>query len=62
MAKEIFDAALLRSLQSEEPGHAMVLWNAINLYLWRRLLIQEVSPDDLSAEIVGRYRSLSGRA
>ena len=62
LAQEMFDPALLRSLQSEEPGRAMLLWNLINLYLWRKLMISNVSPDDLSLEILSRRRALIGRA
>ena len=57
MATEMFEPALLRSLQTEEPERAMLLWNLINLYLWRSLLIQNVSPAELSAEIVSRHRA-----
>lgn len=55
MAAEMFDPALLRSLQTEEPGRAMLLWNLINLFLWHKLLIEQVSVEALSAEVLERH-------
>jgi asparagine synthase (glutamine-hydrolysing) len=56
MAAEMFDLALLRSLQTEEPSRAMLLWNLISFFLWRRLMIDGVSADALSAEILDRRK------
>jgi asparagine synthase (glutamine-hydrolysing) len=61
MATEMFEPALLRSLQTEESGRAMLLWNLINVYLWRKLMIENVARDDVSAEILNRRRTLDGR-
>lgn len=57
MSAEMFDPLVLRSLQTQEPSRAMLLWNLINLFLWRKLLIDEVAPEALSAEILERRAS-----
>ncbi len=55
MAGELYGRKFLLSLQTGEPGRAMILWNAINYYLWQKLLIEDVSADSLSAEILERH-------
>jgi asparagine synthetase B (glutamine-hydrolysing) len=58
MAGEMFDKSMLRSLQSEEPGRAMILWNVLNYYLWRKLCIERISPEIITAEVLSRHRAL----
>ncbi len=57
MAEESYDGSFLRSLQSTEPGRAMVLWNILSLFLWRRMFIDGISHESLSGEILERYKS-----
>jgi asparagine synthetase B (glutamine-hydrolysing) len=56
MTAHMFDPVLLRSLQTEEPGRAMMLWNLINLFLWHKVMIEGVSRNSLCAEILDRRR------
>ena len=58
MASEMYDSALLSSLQSGEIKRAMLLWNLVNIYLWHSLFIKKVSAHDLSGEILDRYRKM----
>lgn len=57
MAAEIYDADFLRSLQTEDTGRAMILWSVINYYLWQKLLIEDVNPQDLCAEVLERRKT-----
>jgi asparagine synthetase B (glutamine-hydrolysing) len=57
MAGEMFDPRLLRSLQVEDPGRAMVLWGFLNIYLWHKTLIQNVPAVDIREEIAARRKS-----
>ncbi|GEM_PF-4675667 len=61
MAGEMYEPAWLRSLQVVQPGHAMVLWNVVNYYLWRKLFVDRVSPGDLLEEVLQRHHSLQAR-
>jgi len=56
MAASAFDRDWLRSLQTLEAGRAMVLWNILSLYLWRRMFIEGASHESLTQEILDRYR------
>jgi len=55
MAAASWDRNWLRSLQTTEPGHAMVLWNILSLFLWRQMFIEGNSPESLVGEILERY-------
>lgn len=59
MAGEMFEPGLLRSLQTDKTGTAMLLWNMLSIYLWHRLIVDEVSPNDLSGELLDRYCRLT---
>ena len=58
MAGKMFGKSVLRSLQTGDSDRAMLLWNLLNLYLWRELFIENSSPESLIVEILerrGRY-------
>jgi len=56
MAAELFDPSFLKTLQVTDYKKSMLLWNIINIYLWKKLFIEKVSPDDISEEIIYRHR------
>ncbi len=55
-ASQRYDASLLRSLQTDRAGSTMVLWGLLGLDLWRRLVLEGVSAEDLADELVARRR------
>ena len=59
MMQDSYDKKLLDKLQTEEPKIAMILWNLINLFIWHKLFIDNVSSEDLSGEIIDRHLVLS---
>jgi asparagine synthase (glutamine-hydrolysing) len=58
MAAEMFDAALLKSLQVENGLRAMVLWGYLNIYLWHKIVIEGISTSNIKAEIASRRKAL----
>ncbi|HWR83197.1 MAG TPA: asparagine synthase C-terminal domain-containing protein [Candidatus Deferrimicrobium sp.] len=58
MATEMFDSSLLNRLQTTDSSRAMLLWNAINLYVWKRLIVDGSSPVEMAGEIVDRFKAL----
>jgi asparagine synthase (glutamine-hydrolysing) len=62
MAGEMFDPKLLASLQVEDRSRANLLWNLLNVYLWRKLFEQQVSADDLAEEVLRRHDHLKHKA
>jgi len=56
MAAEMYDPKTLKSLQSTERGRAMLYWNILNIYIWQKLFVQGIEPDDLAGEIIDRHR------
>ena len=59
MAEDMFDGHLLRSLQVEETGRAMILWGIINYYLWHKMFIEDETPEALKREIRERCKRMS---
>jgi len=59
MAATLYDAKLLRRLQDGDYCHAMLLWNMLNVYIWRQLFENNIGPEELAGEILDRYRSLN---
>lgn len=62
MAGEMFDPKLLASLQADDRSRANLLWNLLNVYLWRKIFEQGVDPDDLAAEVLRRHDHLTQKA
>ena len=60
MAGTMFEPELLRSFQTEQWGEAMILWNAVGLYLWRSLIVEGADPDALVEEVLARHRARVG--
>jgi len=58
MATEMYPASYLRSLQSENYNKAMLLWNILNVFIWKKLFIERISARDLSTEVLERHRLL----
>ncbi len=58
MAAEMYPASYLRSLQSENYNKAMLLWNILNVFIWKKLFIERISAEALSAEVLERHRLL----
>lgn len=57
LAADLYDARLLRRLQDGDYCNAMLLWNMLNVYIWRQLFEKNTSPDDLAREVLERYRT-----
>jgi asparagine synthase (glutamine-hydrolysing) len=62
MAGEMFDPKLLTSLQINDRSRANLLWNLLNVYLWRKIFEQQVSADDLAEEVLRRHDHLKQKA
>jgi asparagine synthase (glutamine-hydrolysing) len=56
MASDIFDKKMFSSILGENPVHAMILWSLLNIYIWHKLFIDEITVDDLKGEILRRHR------
>lgn len=56
MASEMHDRTLLAKLQREDMSHAMLLWNLLNLYLFKKLIIDRAEPQAISDELLDRHR------
>ncbi|MBD3332543.1 hypothetical protein GF356_06815, partial [candidate division GN15 bacterium] len=61
MAGEMFDARLLASLQGSDRSRANLLWNLLNVYLWKKIFEQGADPDDLASELLRRHDHLQKR-
>jgi asparagine synthase (glutamine-hydrolysing) len=61
MAGEMFDARLLASLQVSDRSRANLLWNLLNVYLWKKIFEQGADPDDLASELLRRHDHLQKR-
>jgi hypothetical protein len=61
MAGEMFDARLLASLQVSDRSRANLLWNLLNVYLWKKISEQGADPDDLASELLRRHDHLQKR-
>ncbi len=51
---DMYDPSMLHKLQKEDTDRAMLLWNLINLFIWRKLFIEQVGVKDLTDEILRR--------
>ncbi len=58
MLSEMFDRKLIQKVQDERIDRAMILWGMINLFLWKKMMIDGVDPADLKKEVLGRKRRL----
>ncbi len=58
IAGELYDRSFLQSLQKNEMGKAMLLWNMINLHLWKKIFVDNISPADIKEEITDRRLKL----
>jgi len=58
MAAEMYPASYLRSLQSENYNKAMLLWNILNIFIWKKLFIERINSEDLSREVLERHQLL----
>jgi asparagine synthase (glutamine-hydrolysing) len=54
LAEVDHDPGLLRSLQGTHPDRAMVLWGALQLWLWRKLVLEGADGRALADELVAR--------
>ena len=57
MASAADPSLALAPLQGLEPQRAMLLWNLLNRFLWRRLVLEGAVARDLAAEVLDRHRA-----
>ena len=53
---DMVDEKELAALRSREPGKAMLFWNLLNYALWKRICVDDASPESLCAEIAARTK------
>ena len=61
MAGSMYDKKLLESLQVTRTPTAMLLWNMLNYYIWKRLFIDDIKPDEISSELIDRHSAQNKR-